>query len=281
MRSAGPGDDRFACFVCSLNLNGITGTKIILWLIAITIVCFAIGAGILAVTGGLPGQADKAISPFRHSAMFTPNVTAIPLEGATAADIGIVLGAGELTVRDGAPDGALAEATVFSKAPEWQPQITGSVNGTVKTLAIRDIGSKGKEWFAVHSPNSWEILVTDEVPVALDVEVGAGDSTLDLSGLDLSSLDVKNGAGDTEIDLSRYHGGPFRAVISNGVGDITLRVADQSNTRITVRTGVGDLTQDGLVWHDEYFATHGYTPVKPANEIEISQGVGSVALEAR
>lgn len=273
-------DDKFAGFICSLNLNGITGTKIILWLIAITIVSFAIGAGILAVSGGFSGQADKTISPFRHSAMFTPNVTVIPIEGATAADLGIVLGAGELTVRDGAPEGALAETTVFSKAPEWQPQITGSVNGTVKKLTIRDIGSKGKEWFAVHSPNRWEILVTDKVPVALDVEVGAGDSTLDLSGLDLSSLDVKNGAGDTAIDLSRYHGGAFHAVISNGVGDVTLRVADQSNTRITVLSGVGDLTHDGLVWHDEYFTTHGYTPAKPANEIEISQGVGSVALEA-
>ena len=53
------GDDKFACFVCNLNLAGLTGTKIILWLVAITIVSFVIGFGILAVSGDLPASSEN------------------------------------------------------------------------------------------------------------------------------------------------------------------------------------------------------------------------------
>ena len=279
MKQKEPTDDKFACFVGNLNLSGLTGTKIILWLAAIAIASFAIGSAILAVSGDLPGSAGNKASPFSHTAMIAPHTTTIPLDGATAGNVRITMSAGELTLRGGAPQAALLDATVFSTAPEWQPEISWSANGTDKSVTISDREHTREELFAAHSPGCWEILLTNKVPVRLQVDVGAGDSTLDLSDLNLAALDVNNGVGDAEIDLGRFSGDPFRANIHHGVGDLTLRVPGNSNTRIAVKAGVGDVINNGLEPHEDYFTTKGYNPSLPVNEIVISQGVGSITLK--
>jgi hypothetical protein len=279
MKSREPCDDKFACLVSRLNLSGLTGTKIILWLAAIAIASFVIGFGILAVSGNLPASSDTKASPFRHTSMLSPNTTTIPLEGATAGNIRVTLGAGELTLNGGAPSSALVAATVFSKAPEWQPEIVQSLNGSVKSVTITDKGFKGKEWFAVHSPNSWEILVNDQVPVNLTVNVGAGDNRLDLGTLNLDSLVVNTGAGDTEIDLGRTRAGPYHAEIHNGVGDLTIRVKKNSNTRVSLDHGVGDLSSKGFEQEHDILVTEGFDPALPTTEIFVKQGVGDITLE--
>jgi hypothetical protein len=280
MSAGKQGDDRLACFVCNMNLSGLTITRVILWLMAIAIVSFVIGFGILAISGELPSGSGNKASPFRHPAMLVPNTTTIMLDGASTGSVRITMGAGELSVHGGAPDTALMEATVFSKSAEWQPELEESVNGSQKSVFMTEKGHKGKEWFAVHSPNTWEILLNDRLPLNLEVNVGAGDSRLDLGSLNLASLIVNNGAGDTEIDLGRYRGGRFNAEIHNGVGDLTVRLPKSSNSRIAVHSGVGDVTSTGFEQRDEYYITPGYNPSLPVNDILLKQGVGSIILEA-
>ena len=277
MKQQDHGDDRFACFICRLNFSGLTGTKIILWLLAITIVSFVIGFGILALSGGMAPGKD---SPFLHTAALTPKTTSFPLGNATAGKAEITLGAGELAIRDNAPAGTFVQATVFSSAKEWQPVVSQSMNGTTTILAMTDRGYKGKEWVAVNSPNRWEILLSSQVPLDLSVAVGAGDSTLDLGPLNLNSLSVSNGAGETDVDLAGYHGMPFTGIIHNGVGDLTIRVAKNSNTCIIISQGVGDVGNRGLVQHDEKYITDYYNPSLPATEILVEQGVGDIRVEA-
>ena len=91
---------------------------------------------------------------------------------------------------------------------------------------------------------------------------------------------MNTGAGDTTIDLTGYHGGRFDAVIHNGVGDLTLRLPRESNTRILLHQGVGDIDTSGIVQKDDYYITAGFNPALPANEITMTQGVGSIQLEA-
>ncbi len=280
MNSPEPGGDRLAYHIGSLNLSGLTMTKVILWLLAITIVSLVIGFGILALSGELSSSPGDKASPFRQTAPFSPNTTTVPLDGAAAAGIRISLGAGEAAIGGNAPAGALVETTVYSRAPEWQPEIQSSFNGTAKTVTIIENRNGHREWFTSHSPNSWAIRISETVPVELNVEVGAGENTLRLGSLNLTTLTVSSGAGDTEIDITRYHGGPFRAEIHNGVGDLTLRIDKNSNTRIRLHQGVGDVTATGIVQTDETYMTAGFNPALPVHEIAITQGVGSIQLEA-
>lgn len=269
-----------ACIACTLHIRGISATRIILWLVAITIVSFVIGFGILALSGGFPPTSGHDVSPFRHTAALSPNTTTVPLDGATAGDVKLTLGSGELTLLDGAADTALMEATVFSAAAEWQPELTETVNNSRKSVTLTEKGHKGKEWVAVDSPNSWEIRLTDRIPIRLEVNVGAGDTSVSLGSLNLETLAVHTGAGDTTVDLGGYHGGRFDAVIKNGVGDLTLRIPRESNTRIKVHNGIGDISEDrGFTENDGSFVTAGFNSSLAVNEITLNQGVGSISLE--
>lgn len=270
-----PDNDRLAYHVGSINLSGLTMTKVILWLAAITIVSFAIGFGLLGLSGGLPQPQE-----LKDSHLLTQNTTTIPLDGATSGSIRITMGAGEFTLGGGAPAFSLMEATVFSSAAEWQPEILASVNGTEKTVTMVEQGHEGRDWFALPTPDRWHIQVNDGVPVDLKVEVGAGDSNLDLGSLNLTSFVVSNGAGNTDIDISRSRSGPFRAEVHNGVGDLTVRIDKRSNTRISVHSGVGDISTIGIVNNNNTYTTAGFNPSLPVSEIAITQGVGSIQLEA-
>lgn len=263
----------------NLTIGGTSMTRIVLWLGAITIVSFLIGFGILALSGEIPQSKDQSISPFRHTAFLSPNTTKVPLDGAAYGDITLTLGAGELRIQGGAPDDALMEATVFSKAPEWQPELVQSINNSRRSVVMTDKGHKAKEWFAVDSPNSWMVLLNNRVPTNLEVKVGAGDCRLELEGVTLESLNVHNGAGDTTIDLGTNQGKRFDAVIRIGIGDLTLRVPRESNTRIRAETGIGDISSKGFVQDGDIFVTEGFNPAVAVNEITLNQGVGSISLE--
>ena len=278
MRTKESGDDKFACLVSRLNLSGLTGTKIILWLLAITIVSFVIGFGILAVSGDLPDRHGKSASPFVEGGSLG-NTSMFALDGATSGTVSVTMGAGELTIRGGAPEDTLMEATVFSRKAEWQPVITESVTGSVKTVIMTDKGHTAKEWVAVDSPNTWDVLLSGQVPLDLTVHTGAGDSNLDLSHLNLSSLAVETGAGDTEITFGSAPI-PGKADINIGVGDLTVRVPKYSNTRLVVHGGVGDINSNGLTRQGDVFTTPGYNPERPVTEIQVQQGVGCTTLEA-
>jgi|WetSurMetagenome_2_1015567.scaffolds.fasta_scaffold05260_4 hypothetical protein len=277
-------DDPLACFVCNLNLSGLTMTKVILWLIAITIVSFAIGFCTMALSGDFPLGAEQKAGPFKNTVLSSPNTTTFPLDGASSGEIRLLLGAGDLTVQGGARDGQLMEAEVFSELPEMQPDYTHVLNNSVMTVSMTETGHKKKEWVVAHLPeswaNTWDVRASDEIPVAFTVMVGAGDCELILGTANLTSLTVNNGIGDTMIDLAGYHGGRYDATIHNGVGDLTLRIPRESNTRILMHHGVGDITTSGIVQTDETYMTASFNPALPVSEIVIKQGVGSIQLEA-
>ncbi|MDD4137649.1 MAG: toast rack family protein [Methanoregula sp.] len=269
-----------ACIACGLRFRGISATRIILWLGAITLVSFAIGFGILALSGDFPSASGHDLSPFRQGSTLVPNTTTVPLDGATAGDVKLTIGAGELTLQGGAPDNALMEATIFSPAAEWQPELSQTLNASRKSVTLTGKGHTGKEWFAVDPPNSWDIDLNNKIPIRLDVTVGAGDCLVSLGSLNLESLSVHNGAGDTTVDLGGYHGGRFDAVIKNGIGDLTLRIPRDSNTRIQVQNGIGDIRDGhGLVQDHDTYVTDGFNASLAVNEITLNQGVGSISLE--
>lgn len=274
-----PEDDRLAYHGFRFSLSGLTMTRVILWLVAITIVSFVIGFSILAFSGD-PALSPGKTYPFRQTALGAPNTTGIPLDGASAGRVTVSMGAGQLSLRGGAGPGQLVEATAYSGAPVEQPAPILLDNGTVKTATVNAKITRGAGWFAGGSPNHWQILVCDEVPVDLTVEIGAGHSELDLGALNLSFLSVSNGAGETTVDLTGSRAGPVRAEIHNGVGELRLKIDQDTNTRIRVHSGVGDVTADGFVQNDETYTTAGFNPASPVREISIAQGVGSIQLEA-
>jgi hypothetical protein len=262
-----------------LTWSGINPVRLVLWLAAITIVSFVIGFGILAAGGGFPPAAGEDLSLFQSNAFHEPRIDSALLGGAESGSAKITLGAGRLSLGGGAPHAMFMESATFSKASEWQPDFSMSRNGSEIQVNMIEKGHRVKEWVAVDSPNRWDIRMNEQVPISLDVGIGAGDSRLNLGALNLSALSVDTGAGDTWIDLSGYHGRRFDAVIHSGIGDLTVRVPKNSTTRIEVGSGLGEIAGSGLIRENGSFITPGYNPAHESNTIRIKQGIGSITLE--
>lgn len=202
----------------------------------------------------------------------------VALEGAEKLDVRIRMAAGQMTLAGGAA-GAM-DARFESMPRSWAPDVTYSVEGTSADLRVVQPDINDLDFFG-NKRNEWDIKLVSGVPVDLETEFGAGDSTLDLREVDVRDLRVLFGAGETTIDLSGDRTNDVTADIQTGVGEFTLKVPQDVGVRLTrSREGVGEynvdegFTADGDDYVNEAWAT---SPVKI--EVRLQCGVGEVNVE--
>lgn len=240
--------------------------RLVLHLVAIALISFVVGFGIVALSETSPGGNQFAI--VNESLFHSPVVSTVPLDGAKSATIVIEFGTGNLRIDSGGEE--LLTATIYGQDPNIRPVVEAGSTGNEKIVRISQ--KTGRPAF----PNRWDLVVSERVPVSLDVTAGTGDVDLDLAGLNLTALRVVSGAGDTMVDLSGYRGADFTGTITQNVGDLTIRVSDDRNVIIHAKSSVGDVEATGFMEHDGSFSTTG----QPGIGITVAQGVGSVILEA-
>jgi predicted membrane protein len=128
--------------------------------------------------------------------------------------------------------------------------------------------------------NEWDLLLSDGVPIDLEVVGGAGTLNLDMSGLDLNSLRVEVGAGDTTIDFSEGFDQDVTATVEGGVGEISVRLPSEMGVQVSADTGIGDLSSTGLVQSGELYVNDAFGEAPNTLFLEISAGVGEIELLA-
>jgi hypothetical protein len=86
--------------------------------------------------------------------------------------------------------------------------------------------------------NEWSIQLGSGVPLDLSIDVGAGESTLRLGGLDLAELSVDTGAGTTSIDLTGSWQHDVHASVRGGVGELRIDLPSEIGVRVNASTGL-------------------------------------------
>lgn len=240
--------------------------RLVLHLVAIAIICFVAGFGILALSNHPSGTHPFTI--VNESAFASPVVSTVPLDNATSAEISISTGIGELRVHPG--QNALLSTTVYVSHGGVQPVIETDMAGTKKIVKISEMS--GHPFYA----QPLFVTVTDQVPVALFITSGPGEATLELGDLELTSLRATMGMGDQIIDIAGYQGADFNATIVHHMGDLTIRVPVNRDVRIHLDKGPGDVHSSGFTQAEGAYVTTG----NPGIEISVIQGVGDVRMEA-
>jgi hypothetical protein len=187
----------------------------------------------------------------------------LPLSGTEPLNVDIVFGAGRLELEAGVSD-ELFSGYFHYNVERWSPEVTREGDA----LTIRQGGDENA--WGVPSGNirnRWELEFSPEIPLEMDVKVGAGDGELDFTDLKISNLDVDIGAGDFVLRFDEPSGvamdhltldtgaskisivgignaGPETMRLQGGVGDVSLDLTgDWSHSaEITVRAGAGALT---------------------------------------
>jgi hypothetical protein len=201
---------------------------------------------------------------------------AVELGEAESVRANLKMAAGEMKV--GGSADSLMEADFAYNVPDWQPEVSyDDVSSGTGTLSVRqpdeNTGMRDDD------RNEWDIHLNDGVPTNLNVEMGAGESDLDLSGLNLTGLDLRVGAGPSTVDLAGDWDRDVDASIQGGAGEATVQLPSQMGVRVDVVGGLGEVQAEGLSRDGDAYVNDAYGESEATLNVDIEGGVGVVRLE--
>ena len=197
-------------------------------------------------------------------------------ENAQTVRAHLKIGAGELNVSGGAD--ALMEAEFAYNVADWKPDVSYDVSGNTGELSVEQ-GSGQDVRPGGDARNEWDVLFSDELPTDLRVQMGAGESSLDLDSLTLTGLDLQMGAGKTTVDLTGDYTSDFDASIQGGVGEATVMLPSEVGVRARAEGGLGNINAKGLKKEGDSYVNEAYGSSDVTLEIDVQGGVGQINLE--
>lgn len=198
------------------------------------------------------------------------------LKGAESVRADIAMDTGELRI-DGEA-GELLKAKFRYDSGFGEPQIEYDVRGDTGDLTVRP-SRKRPSPFAPGMKNRWDLSLTDAVPIELSIDLGVGNTKLDLGDLDLEELDLSGGAGNTTIDLTGDWDHDVDVSIDQGLGSLELRLPKDFGVRIDVDLGLGELKANGFKLDGGDYVNDAYAGAQDVLDIRIDQGAGEIVLK--
>lgn len=189
----------------------------------------------------------------------------------------INMGVGKLEI-DGGAD-ALAEAEFTYNIADWKPEVDFTVRGDNGRLVINQ--PNNSEINGIPNDDikyTWDLRLNNDVPTDLDIDLGAGESILDLNGLHLTGLEISIGAGEAVIDLSGDWPESFAVDISGGVGITEIILPSDVSVRVMPTTGIGNLEVYGLERNGDVYTNDRYGTSDVELDINVSSGIGEITL---
>jgi hypothetical protein len=200
----------------------------------------------------------------------------IDLENAQSVRAELRMGAGELNVTGGAD--ALMEADFAYNVADWEPEVDYDVSGDTGELIVEQ-GSGADIPLGGEARNEWDLRFNDDVPIDLNVQMGAGESDLDLDSLTLTGLDLQMGAGETTVDLTGSYDRDIAASIEGGVGEATVELPSEIGVRVNAEGGLGQINAEGLQREGDAYVNDAYGDSDVTLDVDVRGGVGQINLE--
>lgn len=237
-------------------------------------------------TGGEVGMAVALVAlvvlalthkPVREpvgSYRFTQTVEA---QGAKNVHAEIELGAGDLNLTGGAAH--LMDADCFYSRASRKPEVSYDVTGATGELRIRQVNKERIQFGDGGGNNDWNLRFGNQVPLDLNVKMGAGTGRMELSGMQLTHLSVEGGAGTLFVDLSGDWKQSFDGRIAGGVGTVTVRLPANVGVHVRATGGLGAVNAPGFERDGDTYVNSAYGKSPVTLTLEISGGVGTINLE--
>jgi hypothetical protein len=200
----------------------------------------------------------------------------VELASAESANVSLQMSVGELDISGGAEP--LLNAQFIYNLPEWAPEVDYRVEGTegVLTIAQPRIPS-GLPVGDIRY--QWDVRLNNDVPMVLNIDLGAGQGDLTLASLSLTELQLKAGVGEAVVDLSGAWDHDVLATLQGGVGELTVRLPGQMGVVVRISGGLGSVNTIGLNQEDGSYVNDAYGTAGSTLTVEINGGVGEVTLE--
>jgi hypothetical protein len=237
--------------------------------VVLLIVMMAATAVVVGACGTQPGGEQQVGETQSES-------RSIDAQDADSARARLQMGAGELNLTGGADQ--LMEADFSYNVSDWKPKVSYHVSSEEGELVVKQ-GSGGGVRLGGNARNEWDIRLNDEVPTDLVVQMGAGESDLDLDSLTLTGLDLQMGAGKTTVDLTGDYEQNFDASIQGGVGEATVMLPSEVGVKAKADGGLGKINAEGLQRMYDSYVNDAYGESDVTLKVDVQGGVGEINLE--
>lgn len=188
-----------------------------------------------------------------------------PLDDASSAQIELDGAMGALTVSASEDSSNLFDASL-NYVGEVEYQTSGQSQRVISLRQTDDnsgISFFTFNWLADEEPLSWDVSLSPDVPMDLNINGGVGSSRLDLSDIQLQSLNINSGVGQMSVNLPAM-ADSYNATINSGTGQIDISIADNAALDLIVNGGVGQVSID--------------VPEGIGVRLEAQSGIGNVSV---
>ncbi len=182
------------------------------------------------------------------------------------------MSAGTLRMEGGAPN--LMAASFRYSEKFGRPSVRYDVTGAHGRLVVESPKSNSNGG----KVNEWDLRMGSEVPLDVNVSLGAGESTLDMSQIRLRSMEVNAGAGEMTLNLTGKYTRDVSVQVNGGVGEARIRLPKDVGTVVDAHGGIGSIDTKGLTKRDGKYYNDAYAEGKPALHLEVQGGVGEIVL---
>ena len=163
------------------------------------------------------------------------------LDDAKSAYVNIESSVGELVIDSLSDDDLFIEGNIYTVEQETITE-NYKLSGDKITYYLSSEWNSGKNVNFADFNNqerlSWELSLTEEIPLFLDLSLSVGESDLDLSNLQISEFSLDMGVGQTTLILPN---GQYQAQINGGVGQTIVHLPDEGEIELNVDGGVGEI----------------------------------------
>jgi hypothetical protein len=194
-------------------------------------------------------------------------------QGAKTLRASLKLGAGQITLRGGATH--LFEGN-FQYGPAYEkPSIDYQVSGGAGELEVTQhqiatvFGDSG---------NEWTLRFADDMPLELNIDLGAGKEDLQFRNMALRKLELNVGAGRVDVDLTGDRKNDLDAEIKGGVGEASIRLPKNVGVSVRASGGIGSIDTDGLKKQDGEYVNAAYGKSRASIHLTVQGGIGAIHL---
>jgi len=185
----------------------------------------------------------------------------------------IHMSAGELHMEGGAPklmNGSFRYSQGIG-APTVRYDVTGA-HGELVVESPKNSHSGNK------ATNVWDLQMSSDMPLDMSVNLGAGESTLDMSQLQVRNVEVNMGAGEMTLNVAGKYKRDVTVQVHGGVGEARIRLPKDIGAEVKATGGIGDIETKGLTKRDGKYYNDAYSEGKPALHMEVQGGIGNITL---
>ena len=198
------------------------------------------------------------------------------LQGVTSLDAVVSMTAGDLDLSGGTSKAFEGE---FDYATNWaRPNIAYTVSGKSGDLNI----SQENHGPLLGPDNTWLVRLNDELPIDLEIKMGAAKGNLNFRNINLKQLRIEAGVGKIDVDLTGNRTADLNVDIHGGVGQAVIRLPKNIGVSVRAKGGIGAVTTAGMTKQgDDYYVNESFGHSAHTINVEINGGIGNIDLSVQ